>query len=70
MDFTQLEIEGLKEDCYNLYHSLEEESCTGDLLTNAAYGFTVFTERNFLTGDTYLKNYRGNTNSYPWYFRS
>lgn len=69
MDFSRFEVEGLNRDYCSLYHQLEEESYTGDLLTNAAYGFTVYTERNFLTGNTRFKNYRGNTNSYPWYFR-
>lgn len=55
MDFSRFEVEGLNRDYCSLYHQLEEESYTGDLLTNAAYGFTVYTERNFLTGNTRLR---------------
>ena len=70
VDLARCEIDGLEEGYCDPYHNLEKESYTGNLLTNAAYGFTIFTERNFLTGETNLKNYRGNTNSYPCYIRS
>lgn len=68
-DFSDLGLEGLNSQPWDIYHRLESESYTGDLLTNAAYGYTIYTERNFLTGNYVLKNFRGNTNSYPWYFR-
>lgn len=57
MDFSRFNIDGLKKDCNNLYHKLEMESYRGNLLTNAAYGGTVYTERNFLTGCNMLKNF-------------
>ena len=69
-DFSRYGIEGLDPAAYHLYHQLEAESYTGDLVTNIFAGGTIDTERCFLTGNYQLKNFRGNTNSYLWYFRS
>ncbi|MDE7245481.1 MAG: LTA synthase family protein, partial [Oscillospiraceae bacterium] len=68
-DFSQYGLEGLSPDCYTLYHQLEAESYTGDLVTNIFAGGTIDTERCFLTGNYKLKNYRADTNSYLWYLR-
>lgn len=67
-DFTTLGLDEL-EYIYADYHALEDESYTGDLITNVFGGGTVNTERCFLTGYTDLKDYRQNTNSYVWYLR-
>ncbi len=69
-DFSQYGVEGLDTDAYQLYHQLEAESYTGDLVTNIFGGGTIDTERCFLTGNYKLKNFRTNTNSYLWYLRS
>jgi len=69
VDFSQYGIEGLDGSCYAPYHALEAESYTGDLLVNIFAGGTIDTERCFLTGNYQLKNFRGNANSYLWYFR-
>lgn len=68
-DFSQYNVPGLDVSGYDLYHALEAESCTGDLVTNIFAGGTVDTERCFLTGNYQLRNFRGNANSYAWYLR-
>ena len=69
MDFSRFDIEGLDESCYDLYHALEAESYTGDLVTNIFAGGTVDSERCFLSGEYQLKQFRSDTNSYVWYLR-
>jgi len=68
-DFSRYDIDGLDASGYDVYHALEAESLTGNLVTNIFAGGTVDTERCFLTGDYQLHNFRGNTNSYVWYLR-
>lgn len=71
-DFSLFDgAEGIDFDrAYGVYHQLEEESFTGNLVTNIFAGGTVDTERGFLTGFADQRNYRANTNSYAWYLRS
>jgi len=71
-DLSRFEgVDGLDfEKAYGVYHQLEAESYTGNLLTNIFAGGTVNTERAFLTGFADQWNYRSNTNSYGWYFGS
>ena len=69
VDFSRYGVPGLDASGYNLYHALEAESYTGDLVTNIFAGGTVDTERCFLTGNYQLRNFRGNANSYAWYLR-
>lgn len=71
-DFSRFEdVEGIDwEAAYSVYHQLEAESYTGNLVTNIFAGGTVNTERAFLTGYADQWNYRTNTNSYGWYFGS
>lgn len=69
-DFSTLGINGVDFSLYDAYHALEQESYTGDLITNIFAGGTVDTERCILTGSAVLeKNYRKNTNSYAWWLR-
>lgn len=68
-DFSLYGVPGLDVSGYEVYHALEAESYTGDLVTNIFAGGTVDTERCFLTGNYQLHNFRGNTNSYAWYLR-
>ena len=69
-DFSRFEgVEGIDwESAYGIYHEIEAESYTGNLLTNIFAGGTIDTERAFLTGYADLWNFRTNTNSYGWYF--
>lgn len=69
-DFSRFGTPELTHDVYADYHRLEAESYTGNLVTNIFAGGTVDTERCFLTGYSRLPDFRGNVNSYPWYFRS
>ncbi len=68
-DFTKFGTPELAQDVYKVWHDLEEEGYSGDLVTNIFAGGTVDTERCFITGCADLKEIRGKTNSYAWYFR-
>lgn len=71
-DFSRFEgVEGIDfEKAYSVYHGLEAQSVSGDLVTNIFAGGTVDTERAFLTGFADLRDFRANTNSYAWYLQS
>lgn len=69
-DFTRFGVPKLAQDVYQVWHDLEAEGYSGNLVTNIFAGGTVDTERTFLTGYASLGQFRGPTNSYPWYFRS
>ena len=70
-DFSAYESIEFQQDVYAVYHDLEAESYTGNLLTNIFAGGTVDTERAFLTGIAPSDiNYRSNTSSYVWYLKS
>ena len=67
-DFPLLaEQEGVQE-VYAPWHALEEESVSGDLLTNIFAGGTVDTEWGFLTGYSQHEDFTRPTDSYVWYF--
>lgn len=69
-DFTKFGVPNLAMDVYEVWHGLEAEGYSGDLVTNIFAGGTIDTERCFLTGFSDLVNFRTRTNSYAWYFRS
>ena len=69
VDFSDFDIPGLDTSGYDLYHQLQAESYSGNLLTNIFAGGTIDSERCFLTGNYQLKNFRGAANSYLWYLR-
>ena len=68
-DLSRFEgVEGIDwEKAYGVYHQIEAESLSGNLLTNIFAGGTIDTERAFLTGYADLWNFRERTNSYAWY---
>lgn len=68
-DFTRFGTPELAQDVYSVWHELEAEGYSGNLITNIFAGGTVDTERCFLTGYSNLTNFRGSTNSFVWYFR-
>ena len=68
-DLERLGVSGISEDVYAAFHQLEEESYTGNLITNIFAGGTVRTEQAFLTGDYSLEDFRRDTGSYVWYFK-
>lgn len=63
--YDQIEM---TDDPYAVYHQLEREGVSGNLLTNIFAGGTVDTERCFLTGYANLGSFRVPTNSYVRYF--
>ena len=64
-------LEGIDfEKAYGVYHAIEDESITGNLVTNVFAAGTVDTERCFLTGYANLRDYRTRVNSYAWYLAS
>ena len=69
VDFSRFDVPGLDVSGYEGYHQLQAESYSGTLLTNIFAGGTIDSERCFLTGNYRLKDFRGNANSYLWYFR-
>ncbi len=69
VDFSRYNIDGLDCSGYDWYHRLQQESYYGDLYVDIFGGGTIHTEREFLTGNYKVKNFRGNTNSYVWYFK-
>lgn len=68
-DFEALAEQPGVEQVYAPWHALEEQSVSGNLLTNIFAGGTVDTEWAFLTGYSRHEDFRGPTDSYVWYFR-
>lgn len=69
-DFTKFGTPAISDDVYAVWHQLEQEGYSGNLVTNIFAGGTVDTERCFLTGYSTLPNFRSNANSYAWYFQT
>ena len=69
-DFSRYGIRGVDFSAYDLYHALEAESYSGELLTNIFAGGTIDSERCILTGSATLGEYGDLSNSYVWYLRS
>lgn len=67
-DFSKYDEIQFMGDPYQAWHTLEEESVHGNLVTSIFAGGTVTTERQFLTGCVNPKSPRGLANSYAWYF--
>ncbi|MBR6678287.1 MAG: hypothetical protein IKL23_06125 [Oscillospiraceae bacterium] len=68
-DFSTLGMEGVDFSLYDDYHALEQESYTGDLITNIFAGGTIDTERCAIMGVAQQDNYRSNVNSYAWWMQ-
>jgi len=68
-DFEPLAKQEKVVQAYAPWHALEEQSVSGDLLTNIFAGGTVDTEWAFLTGYSAHQDFRSPTDSYVWYFR-
>ena len=69
-DYTPFGIQGHRPGFYDLYHKLEAESYTGDLIVNIVGGGTINTERCFLTGTTRLFPYSAPADSFVRTLRS
>ena len=67
-DFPALADHEAVQAVYEPWHQLEEESVSGNLLTNIFAGGTVDTEWGFLTGYSQHQDFTKATDSYVWYF--
>lgn len=68
-DFSKFDTIDIDESVYEKFHSLQEESLSGRLVTNVFAGGTVNTEWGFLNGYNSHPRYLKNTNGFPWYFK-
>ncbi len=68
-DFPELGDKPQIQAAYEAWHQLEEQSVSGDLLTNIFAGGTVDSEWSFLTGYSQYDEFRSPTDSYVWYLR-
>lgn len=68
-DYPALAAQESVAEVYAPWHALEEQSVTGDLLTNIFAGGTVDSEWAFLTGYTTHGDFVKPTDSYVWYLR-
>jgi len=68
-DFPVLADEPGVQALYEPWHALEEESISGELLTNIFAGGTVDSEWGFLTGYSDHADFRSPTDSFVWYLR-
>lgn len=66
-DLNTLGIPGIAEKTYEDFYRLKDESLSGMLIADVFAGGTVNTERCFLTGSTYMHDYRSDADSYVWY---
>ena len=66
-DFSKFESIDLQKDPYQYFHTLQEESIHGKLVTNVFGGGTIDTERAFLTGYKNHPKYYKDTNSFVRY---
>lgn len=58
----------LENDPCAFFHQLQEQSVSGNLVTNIFAGGTIDTERCYITGSTRMYDYRGDADSYARYF--
>lgn len=68
-DFSKFPQIEFTKDVYAVWRELKGESYSGQLVTNIFAGNTVNTERSFLTGFTYLRNFRKPVASYVHYLQ-
>jgi len=67
-DVSEFGVE-FSENPYEYFHYLQENSYSGNLVTNIFAGGTIDTERCFITGSTEMYEYRGAAYSFARYFR-
>ena len=68
-DFSKFESIEFESDPYEKFHEIQEESYSGELVTNIFAGGTINTERAFLSGYRNIPPMRGKTNTYVQYFK-
>lgn len=68
-DLSSFDTLEINPDVYEIWHELEENSYSGQLLTNIFAGGTIDTERCFITGFSSLGSFRTQSWSYARYFK-
>lgn len=69
-DFSVFDGVELEKDIYENFHRIQEESYSGNLITNVFAGGTINTEWSYLTGiNSHPPKYIRDSNSYAWYFK-
>lgn len=69
-DFSVFDGVELEKDIYENFHKIQEDSYSGNLITNVFAGGTINTEWGYLNGiNSHPSKYIRNTNSYAWYFK-
>ena len=69
-DFSDFGLLDFTTDPYEYMHKLMGESISGHLVTNIFAGGTIDTERSFITGFTYMSQYRHDIPTYATYMAS
>lgn len=69
-DFTKFDVLDFEVDVYAPLNRLREESFSGEVITNVFAGWTIDTERLFLTGNSSFISYNKPTSSYVHFMRS
>ncbi len=67
-DFSQFDSIEFTKDIYEPFHEIQEEGYSGKLVTTIFGGGTIVSERNFITGNYFLSNYRSQSDSFARYF--
>lgn len=69
-DLSLYDIDGLSPEVYRDFHTLQEESYSGTLVTDVFAGGTIETEVAVLTGGNRHGDFSEKTNSFAWYLKS
>lgn len=68
-DFSKFDSIDWRSDPYDIWHKIEKESISGEIVTNIFAGGTIDSERTFMTGYADFGSLRVPTASYVQYFR-
>ncbi|MBQ1270588.1 MAG: sulfatase-like hydrolase/transferase, partial [Clostridia bacterium] len=68
-DFSKFGTLEFGTDPYEYFHSLQSEALHGELVTNIFAGGTIDTERSFVTGYSFMSQYRGSLPTYVSYLK-
>ena len=68
-DFSRFGVLEFDNDPYAYFHQLQQESISGQLVTNIFAGGTIDTERSFITGYPYMSEYRSELPTYISYLK-
>lgn len=69
-DLGTMNVDGIEDEAYEIYHDIKEENYSGTLVTNIFSAGTIDSERAFLTGYPGMNNFRRDADSYVRYLTS